>query len=156
MKKLLIIIGILSLLFTMPAMSSIQIMEKPIHLPISEKNPLSPPLPGYDGTFVGGLGQLNKVNGEWQFDAYAYLAGSYKLGVFKRLTGVILNLDEEQTGYMWAYFGNRIIIGFLQDMENNRAPIIGFLLWNNEEFAGRIMTMFGPATHIIGQYTPNT
>ena len=128
MKKILIIVGMITLLFTMPVMSSIQIMEKPYHLPISEKKAQSPPIPGDDGTFVGGLGRLYNVNGEWEFDAYAYIAGSYKLGVFKRLIGVILNLDEQQIGYMFAYFGNRIIIGFLQDMENHRVPIIGFLL----------------------------
>ena len=140
----------------MPAMSSIKIMDKPTILPTSDKNIIEPPLPDDDGTFVGGLGRLYYQNGDWQFDAYAYLAGSYKLGVFTRLAAIILNTDEEQIGYMLAFFGNRIIIGFLQDMESHRVPMIGFLMWNDGEFAGRIMTMFGPASHIIGQYTPNT
>ena len=156
MKKILIIIGILTILFTMPVMSSIQIMEKPKILEETENKLLTPPLPGDDGTFVGSLGRLYLKNGNWEFDAYAYIKGSYKLGAFTRLAGAITDAAYQQTGYMLAFFGSRIIIGFLQDMDSNRAPMIGFLMWNDGEFAGRIMTMFGPATHIIGQYSPNT
>jgi hypothetical protein len=156
MKKILVIIGVLTILFTMPVISSIRIMEKPTILQNFENKLLTPPSPDDDGTFVGGLGRLYLKNGNWEFDAYAYIKGSYKLGVFTRLAGAITDSAYQQIGYMLAFFGSRIIIGFLQDMESHRAPMIGFLMWNDGEFAGRIMTMFGPATHIIGQYSPNT
>ncbi len=106
----------------------------------------------YDGTFVGGMGRLYKEDGEWKNETYSYLAGVFK---GKRLYGNIYNLDEEQIGSIGAYFGNRIIIGFIENMDGQRAPIIGFLFVNNEYFAGRIMSLFGPAPHIYGRYTPN-
>ena len=156
MKKKLIIIGIILILTSMPALTAYQINEKPTNNTIFEKNLTPPPLKGYDGTFVGGLGQLYKRNGEWEFNAYAYLAGVYKLGVYKKLVGFIYDTDEQQIGSILAFFGGKLIIGILSDMENHRTPMIGFLMWNDEDFAGRILTMFGPATHIIGEYTPNS
>ena len=156
MKRKLIIIGILLLLTSMPVISSYQINKKPSNRTYFEKNLTPPPLQGYDGTFVGGLGQLYKENGEWKFNAYAYLAGVYKLGVYKKLVGYIYDKNEQQIGSIFAFFGSKLIIGILSDMENHRAPMIGFFMWNDEEFAGRILTMYGPATHIIGEYTPNS
>jgi hypothetical protein len=156
MKKTLIILGICALMISMPAMTAAPTLEKSSNIITPEKNFLLPPIPDYDGTFVGGMGHLYKEEGEWQFDYYAYLAGVYKLGYYKKLYGYIYNLDEEQIGYIGAYFGQKIIIGFIEDMEDNRAPIIGFLFWNDSHFAGRIMSLFGPAPHIIGEYTPNT
>ena len=41
-------------------------------------------------------------------------------------------------------------------MEGKRAPIVGFFFQNdNQLFAGRIMSLFGPAPHIWGEFTPN-
>jgi len=156
MRKHLVIIGLCAVLISMPTMTAFQLLEKSSSIVTPEKNLLTPPILDYDGTFVGGLGNLYKQNGEWQFDYYSYLAGVYKLGVYKKLYGYIYNLDEEQIGYIGAYFGHKIIIGYIEDMENHRLPIIGFLLWNDTHFAGRIMSVFGPAPHIIGEYTPNT
>ena len=155
MKKTLIIIGICAVLISIPSMSAFETAEISPSMAIPEKNFITPPIAGYDGTFVGGLGRLYKKGSEWQFDYYAYLAGVYKLGVYKKLYGYIYNLDEEQIGYISAYFGHKIIIGNIEDMQNHRAPIIGFLLWNDAHFAGRIMSFFGPAPHVIGEYIPN-
>lgn len=115
-----------------------------------------PPIDDYDGTFIGGIGRLYKQNGEWQFDYHAYLAGVYQLGVYKKLYGYIYNLEEEQIGSIGAYFGHKLIIGYIENMQGQRAPIVGFLLWNDTNFAGRIMSVFGPAPHIIGEYIPNS
>jgi hypothetical protein len=155
MKKTLIIIGLCAILISMPAMTASNILEKSTSIDPVEKNLLLPPVADYDGTFVGGLGHLYQENGEWQFDYYAYLAGVYKLGAYKKLYGYIYDLDEEQIGYIGAFFGHKLILGFIEDMDGNRAPIIGFLLWNDTHFAGRIMSFFGPAPHMIGEYTPN-
>jgi hypothetical protein len=148
MKKTLFVIGLCAVLLSMPTLLAFPALQK--------TSLLFPPIADYDGTFVGGLGRLYKENGEWQFTYHAYLAGVYKKGVYNKLYGYIYNLDEEQIGYIGAYFGHKLIYGYVQDMQNHRSPIIGFLLWNNENFAGRIMSTFGPAPHIIGQYTPNT
>lgn len=113
-------------------------------------------LPEYDGTFIGGIGEISKDEEEWIFDAHGYLAGVYKTGRrVNRLYGHIFDLDEEQIGVIKALFVQRIIIGRIEDMQGNSAPIIGFLLYNDEHFVGRIMSFFGPAPHIWGEYTPN-
>ena len=156
MKKILITAGICAILIMMPAISAIQLFDKEKNTPIPQTDLKTPPIDDYDGTFVGGLGNLYQENGEWQFDFAAYLAGVYKTGVYHKLYGYIYNLEEEQIGYIGARFGNRIIIGYIEDMNGQRAPIIGFLFWNDTHFAGRIMSLFGPASHIIGEYTPNT
>jgi hypothetical protein len=148
MKKILFVIGLCVILLSMPTLLASPTPKK--------TSLLFPPIEDYDGTFVGGLGRLYKQNGEWQFDYYAYLAGVYKNGAYKKLYGYIYNLDEEQIGIIGGYFGHKIIIGYIENMNSQRAPIIGFLFWNNENFAGRIMSTFGPAPHIIGQYTPNS
>lgn len=137
-------------------MTAFQLSEKPTTIIKPKNDLLIPPLNGYDGTFVGGLGRLYQVGGEWQFDYYAYIAGNYILGTYKRLRGYINDLDGQRVGDFLAFFGSKFIIGFIRDMQNHFVPIIGFLLWNDEHFAGRIMSMFGPATHIIGKYIPNT
>jgi hypothetical protein len=157
MKKILIIIGICLLFISTPAMNAFQLSEKPVTINKHKNDILiPPPLNGYDGTFVGVLGRLYKEGEEWKFDEYAYLAGNYKLGTYKRIRGYIYDLDEQQIGYIYAFFGRSFIIGYIQDMANHFVPIIGFLLWNDQHFAGRIMSMFGPATHIIGEFIPNT
>jgi len=148
MKKTLFVIGLCAVLLSMPTL---------LALPTPQKTSLLfPPIEDYDGTFVGGLGRLFKQNGEWQFTYQAYLAGVYKNGAYKKIYGYIYNLNEEQIGYISANFGHKIIYGYVKNMQGHRSPIIGFLMWNNEDFAGRIMSTFGPAPHIIGIYTPNT
>jgi hypothetical protein len=114
------------------------------------------PMPEYDGTFLGGIGEISYENDEWVFDAHGYLAGVYKQGGrVNRLYGHIFDLEEEQIGAIRAIFFHKIIIGKIEDMQGNSAPIIGFLFYNDAYFAGRIMSLFGPAPHIWGEYTPN-
>lgn len=158
MKKTLIIIGICALLISMPALTAFPITKfnPTINLPEELTSIQTLPAPEYDGTFVGGLGNIYKENGEWKVDTYAYLAGVYKVGIrFNKLYGKIFNLDEEEIGEIAAYFGHKIIIGWIKGEEDKKAPIIGFLFYNEEKFLGRIMSMFGPAPHIYGEYTPN-
>jgi len=160
MKKTLIIIGICAVLILMPALTA---FPNTTIRPIKQTTPPeqlkylpTPTMDDYDGTFLGALGLISKnENEEWVFDAHAYLAGVYKLGVYNKLYGYIYNLDEEQIGYIGAYFGHKIILGWIKNMEDQKAPIIGFLFYNEDYFAGRIMSLFGPAPHIWGQYTPN-
>jgi hypothetical protein len=155
MKKTLVIIGICAVLLSMPTLSALEFTEAPTNIPLPQKKLVTPPIDDYDGTFVGGLGRLYRAGGEWQFNLHAYLAGVYKLGAYKKLYGYIYNLDEEQIGYIGAYFGQKLILGYIEGMQNHRAPIVGFLFWDDQHFAGRIMSFIGPAPHIIGEYTPN-
>ena len=46
-------------------------------------------------------------------------------------------------------------IGRIENMNGEKAPIIGFLFYNEDYFIGRIMSFFGPAPHLWGIYTPN-
>jgi hypothetical protein len=159
MKKTLIIIGICSLLLLLPAITAIPNTTsrtiKQTVPPEQDKDLPTPVLDNHDGTFLGALGVIYKDdNDEWVFEASAYLAGGYKLGYYNKLYGYIYNLDEEQVGYLGAVFGNKIILGWIMNMEEEKAPIIGFLFYNDEYFAGRIMSLFGPAPHLWGQYTP--
>jgi hypothetical protein len=73
----------------------------------------------------------------------------------KKLYGNIYNLEEEQIGTIGAYFGYKLIVGYIQGMDGKKAPIVGFLFYNDEYFAGRIMSTLCPAPHIFGKYTPN-
>ena len=148
MKKTLFVIGLFVLLISIPTT---------LAFPISKKSELPfPPLQDYDGTFVGGLGRLYRQNGEWQFEYFAYVAGVYKGHFYKKLVGYINNLDEQQIGSFSILLSQKIIFGFMANMQNHRFPVIGFLFWhNNQNFAGRIMSTYGPAPHIIGTYTPN-
>jgi len=102
--------------------------------------------------FAEGIGRIYKENETWTYDTYAYLAGVYK---GKKLYGNIYNLEEEQIGTIGAYFGYKLIVRYIQGMDGKKAPIVGFLFYNDEYFAGRIMSTFGPALHIFGKYTPN-
>jgi hypothetical protein len=148
MKKTLFVIGLCAVLLSMPTLLAFPTLQK--------TSLLFPQIKDNDGTFVGGLGRLYRQSGEWQFDYHSYLAGVYKNGVYKKLYGYIYDLNEQQIGYIGGYFGHKIIYGYVEDMQSHRLPMIGFLFWNNENFAGRIMSMIGSGPNIIGQYTPNT
>jgi hypothetical protein len=156
MKKTLLIIGICAVLISMPALTAFEISEKPTNIPKFEAPPVTKPLADYDGTFVGGMGNVYKdENDEWVFDTHAYIAGVYKGGKYKRVVGNIYNLDEEQIGTFGFISGKWLLIGRVVNMEEEKAPIIGFIFYNDQYFIGRIMSFFGPAPHIYGEYTPN-
>lgn len=156
MKKTLITIGILAIFLAMPAMIGMQTIEKTNNFPSPEKTLTPPSVPDYDGTFIGGMGLIYKdENDEWQFEANAYIAGVYKAGKYQRVYSNIYNLDEEKIGSMWFISGNRIIVGRIMGLEGEKLPIVGFLIHDEQYFIGRIMSFFGPAPHIWGEYTPN-
>lgn len=149
MKKTVIIVGLCALLLSMPTLFALPVTQKPSLLFSSLKD--------YDGTFVGGLGRLYKQNGEWQFTYQSYLTGVYTNGIYKKINGLIFDLDEQQIGYLRVILSRKIIYGYIEDMSSHRLPVIGFLFWHNtQNFAGRIMSTVGPAPNIIGSYTPNT
>ncbi|KYK26326.1 hypothetical protein AYK20_09105 [Thermoplasmatales archaeon SG8-52-1] len=155
MKKTLLIIGILTILISMPAMSAVQILEDQINLPESVIIPTPNP-DEYDGTFIGGIGYVHKdENDSWTFDTHAYLAGVYKTGRYKRVYGNIYNLDKEQIGSMWFISNRYILIGKIKGMDEFKLPIVGFIFFNEQYFIGRIMSFVGPVPNIWGEYTPN-
>jgi len=158
MKKILLI-GLCAILLIMPALSALPVEEtktSPIIQNEKSSRLETPMMPEYDGTFIGGIGLMYRENETWMFDTHGYLAGVYKQGRrMNRVVGNIYNLDEEQIGTLKAFFGHKLILGSIENMDGQRAPIIGFLLYNEDNFAGRIMSVAGPAPHIWGEYTPN-
>jgi len=156
MRKTCFIIGIFVIFLSMPAIIAMQSVEKTSSFSNPEKTLIPPAFPEYDGTFLGGMGEVYKdENGEWQFDTHAYIAGAYKSGRYLRVFSNIYNLDEEQIGSMWFISGKRIILGRIWGLEGEKLPIVGFLFYNEQYFIGRIMSFFGPAPHIWGEYIPN-
>ena len=156
MKKTLITIGILAIFLSMPALIAMQSIEKTNNVPKAEKVLMEPIDPDYDGTFLGGLGRVYKdENGEWAYDTYAYIAGVYKDARLKRVFGKIYNLDQEEIGSFWFINGRKILIGRIIGPDGGKAPIVGFLFYNEQYFIGRIMSIVGPAPNIWGEYTPN-
>jgi len=160
MKKNLILILICAIFVVMPAIGSIpcEIKESNKQLIKSEQKAtlLKPTVDDYDGTILGGIGVIFKKNDEWGYEVSSYLAGVYKDNSnHKTIYCNIYNLEEEQIGTLIAFCSRSIIIGSIRNMDEGKAPIIGFLFFNDENFAGRIMSLFGPAPHIWGKYTPN-
>ena len=141
MKKTLILLGICAAFILMPVITAFP----------------TPTLEDYDGTFVGAFGRIYKdENGTWVNQAYGYLYGIYKQGNFKIVYGNITNLEQEQIGTIAFISKNHILLGRIKNMDGAKAPIIGFLFQNDQNhFVGRIMSFFGPAPHIWGEYTPN-
>jgi len=153
MKKTLILIGICAVLISMPAFSAISINN----ISEKERNTQTPVLPDYDGTWVGGIGVVSKNGEEWEFETYGYLGGAYlKKSRCTILAGNTYDLEQQQTGSIVLIKFRSIVIGRISNLEGNKAPVIGFLITNDENlFIGRLMSIFGPAPHIWGQFTPN-
>ena len=113
------------------------------------------PTPEYDGTFVGALGQVWKEGEEWQTEAIAYIAGVYRDWRYKIMHGNVYDLDEEQVGTITIISTKSFLIGRITNMEGGKAPIVGFIIdFNEDKFVGRLMSFFGPAPHMWGQYIP--
>ncbi|MCX6667849.1 MAG: hypothetical protein NTV74_06420 [Euryarchaeota archaeon] len=159
MKKKLLIIGICALFVLMPTLVATpgQNSAKKIKPQIEVPSLPTPVLDDYDGTFVGAIGRVYKAeNGSWVKEARGYLAGVYKsVGKYKRVLGYLYNLNQTQVGYIGFISANKFLVGKIKNMQNQSAPIVGFIFYNEEYFIGRIMSFFGPAPHIWGAYTPN-
>ena len=151
MKKSLIIIGICAAFILMPAITALPVTMKSIRPSLQMTS-----TDDYDGTFIGGIGRMYKENEEWQFEYHGYLGGVYKdKNRYKILYGSTYNLDQEQTGTIIILNFRSILIGKITNQEGKSAPIVGFFLYNDENFAGRLMSLFGPTPHIWGKFTPN-
>jgi hypothetical protein len=152
MKKTILLAGICAVLFFMPVFCAL-----PIKTANKSQQKILPTLEEYDGTFIGGFGRIYKENEEWQFEYNGYLGGVYKnYNRFKVIYGNIYNLDKQQIGTIGVYNFKSVIYGRIKNMEGQGAPIVGFLFINEDlKFAGRLMSFFGPAPHIWGEFTPN-
>jgi hypothetical protein len=154
MKKTLIIIGLCTLLVSMPAFSAYSANN--MSLSNVRKSLKTPTVPDYDGNFVGGLGRVWKEGEEWQYEVNSYIAGRYKEGFYKILYGNIYNLEEEQIGTIIMIKFRIFLIGRITNMEEQKAPIVGFIIdFDEDNFIGRLMSLFGPAPHMWGRYIPN-
>lgn len=149
MKKTLFMVGLCAVLLSMPTL---------LASPTTQDHSLlfSPP-PVSDGTFAGGLGRGHWGNGGFNIDkVYAYMNGVYTSGVYIKISAEINNVDNEKIGEISAIISHKIIFGHTQNTLGLRAPIIGFLLRNqNNQFVGRIMSMYGSAPHMWGYLIPN-
>jgi len=159
MRKKLLIIGICALFILMPtlvAVPSLSSMKK-VKTQIEASSLVTPTPDDYDGTFIGAFGRVYKAeNGSWAKEAYGYLAGVYKQGGrYKRVLAYIYDLNQTQVGYIGFISANKFLVGKIKNMQNQSAPIVGFIFYNEEYFIGRIMSVVGPAPHIWGAYTPN-
>ena len=154
MKKPIFLALICAVLFLMPAISAIPIKTTST----SEQKTLPlPPFDDYDGTFIGGIGRMYKENEEWQFEYYGYLGGVYKnQNKYKILAGNLYDINQEQIGTIVMYNFKSFVFGRVKNLQEQSAPIIGFLTINEDlKFAGRIMSIFGPAPNIWGEFIPN-
>jgi hypothetical protein len=151
MKKQIILALICTILFFMPTFSALPIKT----VSISKQKTL--PLLDYDGTFKGGYGIIYIENDKWQFEYNGYFGGVYKdTNKYKILAGNIYDLNQEQTGTIVMYNFKSFVVGKIKNMDGKGASIIGFLIINEDmKFAGRIMSFFGPAPHIWGEFIPN-
>ena len=150
MKKTVFVIGICVIFMLMPAISAFPTINK------TDTTSKTEPTPDYDGTFVGGIGLMYKEDGEWQFDYYGYLGGVYKnYNRFKFISGKLFDLDQVEVGSIKFITARSILVGRITNLDGQSAPIVGFLIYNDVHFAGRLMSLFGPAPHIWGQFTPN-
>ncbi|UCB59241.1 MAG: hypothetical protein JSV67_02820 [Thermoplasmatales archaeon] len=123
-----------------------------ISFPTMEDLNYKKPPDEWDGEFIGAYGRAIISEDEKDFETYGYIAGIFIGGDKGQLYGKIFNLEEEEIGVFGAYYGKSFIIGKVQNLDGKNAPIIGFLLRNETLFFGRIMSLFGPAPHIIGKY----
>ena len=151
MKKIVPLALICATIFLMPAISALSIKTN-----INYERKI-PPLPDYDGTFLGGYGRMYKENEEWQFEYHGYLGGVYRdNNKNKILYGNIYNLEKEQIGKITFITAKSFLIGRIKNMDDRGVPIVGFFLIREDDlFAGRLMSFFGPAPHIWGKFTPN-
>ena len=153
MKKLIILALIISIIFLIPTFSSLPIIKT------SSFEQKTIPLFSIDndGTFVGGFGRIYKENDELQFEYNGYIGGVYKnTNKYKKIAGKIYDLNKEQIGNIVMYNFKSFVVGKLKNIEGKSASIVGFLIINKDlRFAGRIMSFFGPATYIWGEFTPN-
>jgi len=151
MKKPIILSLLCAVLFFMPALCALPIKT----VSISKEEILT--LPDYDGTFIGGYGFIYKENEEWQFAYDGYLGGVYKNnGKYTILYGYIYNFDKEHIGNITLLAVKSVLIGKINNMMSPHVPVVGFLLTKEDSFfIGRLMSLFGPAPHIWGKFTPN-
>ena len=110
------------------------------------------PVGDWDGEFVGAYGRVITTDQGRDFEKYGYIAGVYNGDNRGKIFGNLYNLDKEKIGSFGAYFGDMYLIGKVKNMEGKHVPIVGFLLHNETMFFGRVMSLFGPAPHIIGRY----
>ena len=157
MKKILAILAVCILLggmstvtaVTIPQMNAVKELEKNA-ISTSEKL-YSPTGEDWSGKFIGAFGELKKVGEEWNFTKWGYLAGVYKGGNKGKFYGNLYDLNETQFGNIGGYFGKSILIGRIK-IGCKKAPIVSFLFHNETMFIGRIMSLIGPAPHIIGYH----
>ncbi len=163
MKKRLIVLMIFILFASMSATTAINIpITKPLNIEkynLTKKSvhsieefELDLPVDDWDGEFAGAYGNIIITEEGRDFETYGYIGGVYIGDNFDQFYGNIYNIDKEQIGTIGAYSKSIFMVGRIQNIEEKKAPIVGFLLKNETMFFGRMMSLFGPAPYIIGYH----
>jgi hypothetical protein len=99
------------------------------------------------GNFTGVWG-LN-LDGEPQ-EPIGFVLGYYGN---HRFAGVITNTTAPN-GWIWGFRFNIFMIGIVTNINaEQKVPIVGIGVWNNEQFYYRLMSIVGPTIYIAGVYT---
>jgi hypothetical protein len=149
MKKKILIIGLCTVLISMP---SILAFSK-----TNNSSLLFIPSEKADGTFVGGLGRGHWRNGFHIDTVNAYVSGEYTSDVYTKISGDITNPNNMKIGEITVYIIYKFLFGFTKNSQGLKAPIISYLVENRDnQFAGQILfSSFKTSPHIWGYLIPN-
>ena len=141
MKKILIL-AVCLILASIPAITAAT-------APRTQTQPILAPT----GSFAGTIGYKNS-GGNWT--AVGTINGTYTLRTHGgRFTGnwSITLQNTSASGTMRGAFLKPFFIGRAAITDGRHAPIVGFLFSRNDTFAGRFMSVAGPALYFKGTFT---
>ena len=151
MKKTIIIGIICLLLIGIPITSAISVEKATFIKNIRKDQPIQTlkDIPEWAiGNFTAVWG-LN-INGE-PTDPLGLVLGYYGIRLF---AGIVTNTTAPN-GWIWGYRFSIFMIGMVANIDGEqKAPIIGIGVWNEEGFYYRIMSIVGPTFYIAGVYNP--
>jgi len=145
MKKIIIIMGICVLIAGMTTASAAPGLLSVFQTPDDIE---------WDGTFSGNTGYYDGE--DWV--EVAAIQGNFKeaenrpIGFFQ---GTVAGPNN--TGNIAGFYGRHLVLGRVSNDEGGKLPIIGFIGFNttSQQFAGRWMSLIGPALYFGGNYVYN-
>jgi hypothetical protein len=150
MKKIWVILAVLTIISVMPVVSSISIDEKQ---KIENKYNYLTLNVDWTGYFSGGIGFPNPDSEEPR--VIGYMNGLYKLrnrgGFF---IGNITSVNQSKTGSIRGIFGLNFLIGKISG-DKGSLPFVGFIGFrqNEKQMIGRAISIIGPPVYFLGNYS---
>lgn len=154
MKKILIVLTICLLFASMSVVTAFSKIEGLSDDILNTEITYQPTDEDWTGEFIGALGVLKRINGEWNFTTGGYIAGVYKGLNRGKFAGNLYNLNETKVGTIAGYYGRGLILARMT-INEQKAPVVGFIRYNETMFIGRAMTVIGPAPHMVGYHWTN-